>query len=280
METTNVPTNPSAAGRSGFSPASPSASLLTPSFGAFRGSSAGSLAGLFLFAAVFSAALPVFSTPAAAKGIPPRQAFHAPAPAPKPHAIRTLSDKGAVALTFDDGPDAKGCTEATLDALDKEGVKATFFVVGRSVRQGASTLRRMKDEGHEIANHSWDHPDMPRLDALRQQEEIDRTRRELESFGIEARWFRPPYGDWNAVTEADAAFDGEDVVMWSAQMPDMKERGPKETAEILLRQIGPGGIVLLHSTQCWMPPAIHALVEGIRAKGLRPTTVADGMGAR
>jgi peptidoglycan/xylan/chitin deacetylase (PgdA/CDA1 family) len=82
------------------------------------------------------------------------------------------------ALTFDDGPWPK-YTRLVLDILKKHKVKATFFMVGREVARRPDIARAVRDEGHAIGNHSWDHPRRPR-DAAAQ---LTRTNSEIKKAG-------------------------------------------------------------------------------------------------
>src|SRR5437588_6141118 len=80
-----------------------------------------------------------------------------------------------VVLTFDDGP-WPGTTARVLDALKRECVKATFFLIGRNAAASPSLVRRERAEGHTIASHSWSHPQLDRRALAAAQAEIDRGR--------------------------------------------------------------------------------------------------------
>jgi peptidoglycan/xylan/chitin deacetylase (PgdA/CDA1 family) len=97
---------------------------------------------------------------------------------------------GDCALTFDDGPGPH--TGLLLDSLAKKGVKATFFVLGEHVRQHPDLIRRMVAEGHEVENHSWDHPDMRRLDPAARQREIEDTEAMLSALGASPHFSARP----------------------------------------------------------------------------------------
>ena len=99
-----------------------------------------------------------------------------------------------IVLTFDDGPDPTW-TPQVLDILKKYKVPGTFFVVGRQAEANPELIRRMWDEGHEIGNHSWDHPDMFRLSLEHQHLELTLTQRVIQAItGHSTTLFRPPYG--------------------------------------------------------------------------------------
>ena len=99
-----------------------------------------------------------------------------------------------IVLTFDDGPDPTW-TPQVLDILKQYNVPATFFVVGKQAEENPTLIRRMWDEGHEIGNHSWDHPDMYLLSSEHQHLELTLTQRVIQATtGHSTTLFRPPYG--------------------------------------------------------------------------------------
>lgn len=111
-----------------------------------------------------------------------------------------------IALTFDDGPDP-AWTPAVLDELDKFGVKATFFVVGDNAERNRGLVRRLWDEGHEIGNHSFSHPNLSQVSNTRADFEINATQRAIEGItGHATTLFRAPYdADMEPQTSDEAA---------------------------------------------------------------------------
>ncbi len=98
-----------------------------------------------------------------------------------------------IVLTFDDGPDSN-YTPQILDILAQENVKATFFVVGSQVAESPDLLARIWNEGHEIGNHTFTHPDLRFVGEQRTLVEINSTQRAIESItGHTTPLFRPPY---------------------------------------------------------------------------------------
>ena len=107
---------------------------------------------------------------------------------------------GKLALTFDDGPDPI-YTPQILDLLKEYNAKATFFVVGKKVKQYPDLIKRILSEGHQIENHSYSHIIMSNQDKL--QSEIIRTDEALKTFGITSKYFRAPYNQFSNNSEAD-----------------------------------------------------------------------------
>ena len=95
------------------------------------------------------------------------------------------------ALTFDDGPSPN--TPLLLDMLASYKIPATFFLLGRSVTLYPELVRRMLAEGHEVANHSWSHPNLKKLSYAKQAEQISITDQILRSQGAVPFYLRPRY---------------------------------------------------------------------------------------
>ena len=85
-----------------------------------------------------------------------------------------------MALTFDDGP-KEGKTEPLLDMLNEKGVHATFFIIGAQVEENSEIVRRMYEEGHQIGMHTYSHVDLSCLSEARQKEEIEKSRKVIET---------------------------------------------------------------------------------------------------
>ena len=104
------------------------------------------------------------------------------------------NEQKQIVLSFDDGPDPEW-TPQILDVLKKEHVPAVFFVVGQQALGNQDLIRRMWNEGHEIGNHSWSHPDLFKLAPDIQKLQLTSTQRLIESItGHSTILFRPPYG--------------------------------------------------------------------------------------
>lgn len=99
-----------------------------------------------------------------------------------------------VALTFDDGPNPK-TTPMLLDILKKYNAKATFFILGQNIPGNEEIVKRMVAEGHEVANHSWSHPNFKTLSPEQIKQEVEQTQSALEKItGRRPTMIRPPYG--------------------------------------------------------------------------------------
>lgn len=156
-------------------------------------------------------------------------------------------------LTFDAGYE-NGNTEPILDALKKHNVQATFFVVGHYLESAPDLVKRMVEEGHTVANHTYNHPDMSKIsDKASFQKEMDDvtvlfkeiTGQEMEKF------YRPPQGKYSESNLQMAKEMGYKTFFWSLAYVDWYQDDQptrEEAFDKLLGRIHPGAIVLLHST--------------------------------
>jgi peptidoglycan-N-acetylglucosamine deacetylase len=103
------------------------------------------------------------------------------------------TDAKKIVLSFDDGPDPE-FTPRILDILNREKIKATFFMLGRRVKENPEIVRRIYNEGHEIGNHTFSHPHLDQITSFRANIELDYTRRAIENVtGHSTILFRAPY---------------------------------------------------------------------------------------
>lgn len=196
--------------------------------------------------------------------------------------------EGHVALTFDDGPDDRGTPEV-LDLLAREGVQATFFVLGSMVERHPAVLDRIAAEGHELAVHSWDHRNHVRHPPNVVHHQLERTVELLERrTGARPRFFRPPYGALTGGAVAASRLLGLQPVLWTAWGRDWEERATGETVAGLVRSgLGSGGTVLLHDSDCTSSPnswratvaALPAILQQCRDAGWSVGTVREHLPA-
>ncbi|WP_308249778.1 polysaccharide deacetylase family protein [Sphaerisporangium fuscum] len=182
-----------------------------------------------------------------------------------------------VALTFDDGP--FDYTGTLLDTLYAHQAKATFFVVGQMVNaQTAPFLQRMVAEGHEIGNHSWDHPSLTGLspDALRSQ--LDRTQQVVRTVtGVTMRLMRPPYGNTDGKVADGTRGAGLAQILWDLDTLDWRDRNtPLIVQRASVAQ--PGAIVLMHDIHKTTVEAVPRLLQELEAKGYTFVTVSELFG--
>jgi peptidoglycan/xylan/chitin deacetylase (PgdA/CDA1 family) len=156
------------------------------------------------------------------------------------------SGPGAIALTLDDGPDPR-YTPQVLDVLRRYEVTATFFVIGSSVRARPGIVRAIAAEGHQIANHTWSHPNLRRLGARRIRAELERASEAIyEVTDDEPTAFRAPGGAWSPATFEVCDSLGLRPVDWSVDPRDWSRPGVNHIVDTIMRQTRDGSIILGH----------------------------------
>lgn len=182
--------------------------------------------------------------------------------------------KGRVALTFDDGPGPY--TGQVLAELRSLHVRATFFVIGRNVKQSPDIVRALRAAGMVIGNHSWSHPRMTKLSLAKQRTQIRRTQAMLEAtIGQRPRFFRPPMWAWNRTTARAVAEEGMAGVLFSVDTRDWSKPGVTAIVRQALTAHA-GQIIALHDAGGDREQTVQALpliVKGLRARGLEPVTL-------
>jgi peptidoglycan/xylan/chitin deacetylase (PgdA/CDA1 family) len=156
------------------------------------------------------------------------------------------TDKKVMALTFDDGPDAK-FTPLVLDELKKAGVHATFFVIGNRAEANPEILKRIIKEGHAIGNHSYDHPDLPKLSMEEFQKQITQTDKIIKSYtGYSSSIVRPPYGDISEDQIIWLIGKKKKMIYWNVDSLDWKGLDADAVYANVLGETQPGSIILQH----------------------------------
>ena len=155
-------------------------------------------------------------------------------------------------LTFDCGFE-NGNTPAILEALKKHNAKATFFVVGNYLSTSPDLVKQMLEEGHNVGNHSYHHPDMTQMG----KEEFAKELGELEQLYEQTtgkpmvKYYRPPQGKYSENNLKIAKEWGYKTFFWSLAYVDWKQDSQpthEEAFDKLLKRVHPGAIVLLHNT--------------------------------
>lgn len=188
-----------------------------------------------------------------------------------------------VALTFDDGPN-EPATGLILDALKRQKVKATFFLIGANVERHPGTARRIKAEGHLIGNHTSRHSRFDQSTASDIARDIADGQRVIEKVtGVTCLWFRPPFGINGPGMEETCRAQGLAIAGWSADANDWNPHPVEELVDSIVSQATPGDIILLHDGWETRPgadrrntaAAVPLILEKLKAQGFRFVTVPD-----
>lgn len=176
-----------------------------------------------------------------------------------------------IALTFDDGPGPY--TEKLLDCLEENNVKATFYMLGQNVEKYPDIVKRMKDLGMELANHTYDHKDLTKLTEDQISEEINKTSSLIQDAAGELPdTLRPPGGSYNTQVQELA---GMPIVKWSIDTKDWKTKSEDQTYQCVMDNAEDGSIVLMHDIHEWSVDAAIRLIPDLLEEGYKLVTVQE-----
>ena len=223
---------------------------------------------------------------------PPKPAPASPAPAgyalpadakspasgntPKTTYSQCHVDGPYIAITFDDGPHATN-TPRLLDMLKQRKIKATFFVVGQCAAEYPAIMKRIVEEGHEIASHSWSHPDLSRMSEAGVREQLQKTHDIIiQTTGVTPKTMRPPYGAFTARQRAWANGTwGYKAILWDVDPLDWKYRNADAVKTKILNGTVNGSIILAHDIHKSTVDAMPDTFDGLLAKGFKFVTVSE-----
>lgn len=177
---------------------------------------------------------------------------------------------GSVAITFDDGPVAEK-TERVLEILKKHNAKATFFCIGKNVKEHPELTKQIHNEGHLIGNHSYHHEAMFDLQSTKKiNEELADTNQIIhETIGRTPRFFRPPYGITNPLL-ANAVKELNFVTIgWSIRSFDTIAQEKQKLFTRITKNLKAGDIILLHDRCDITIETLPELLIHIKSIGLK-----------
>jgi peptidoglycan/xylan/chitin deacetylase (PgdA/CDA1 family) len=185
-----------------------------------------------------------------------------------------------VALTFDAGS-VDGPASTILDILRANKLHVTFFLTGQWLQTYPDLARQVAADGHELANHTYYHPDLTLLSAEQITWELEYTNALIEAnLGRTSKpWFRPPFGARDQRV-LDLARDlGYRSIYWTLDSGDWRNTatGPAVLARVL-KNVGPGDIVVHHVAAEATAEVLPQIIAGIQANGWRIVTVSELMG--
>lgn len=184
-----------------------------------------------------------------------------------------------VALTFDLGGTDAGATAHVLDTLKAYGYRGTFFLTGQWTAANPALVRRMVAEGHEIANHTYDHPHLTDISQDEMKLEIWSTELAIvRAAGVMPKpMLRPPFGSYNESVRAVLGELGYDLIFWSIDSGDWRGFTPQQ---IIARAdtARAGDIFVSHAYAANTGQAIGGVCETLKGKGLTGGTISQVLG--
>ncbi|WP_036163937.1 polysaccharide deacetylase family protein [Lysinibacillus sphaericus] len=186
-------------------------------------------------------------------------------PAPK-------GSKKRVALTFDDGPDAK-VTPQILATLQKYDAKATFFMVGRNVPKNATIVKQIYDAGHEIGNHTSNHKKLTALSISGVRQEVNGTSNAIyAAIGQYPTVFRPPYGATNEQVRSVMTIPS---ILWSIDTLDWKHHNPDKILAYVKASVKDGSIILMHDIHQTTANGLDNVLLYLQKQGYEFVTISE-----
>ena len=166
--------------------------------------------------------------------------------------------------------------------LDREAVRASFFLVGERAARAPETVARIAAAGHDIGSHGWSHRSLWLCGPRRTEDEIGRPQRFLsDTIGRPVRYFRPPWGMVNAAMFGALRRHGQRCVLWSIQPEGLREAPAAQQVEYVMRRAHPGAIVDLHDAEGLrhaperLLAALPRMIAGLRELGYEFATVGE-----
>ncbi|MEI2728605.1 MAG: polysaccharide deacetylase family protein [Candidatus Nanopelagicales bacterium] len=177
---------------------------------------------------------------ATAKPKPKASVQPTPVPSVKASWSPASGDK-TIYLTFDDGPGPY--TQKVLDVLKDNDVKATFFIIGKMIRTREADLQRVYDDGHATGDHTWDHADLSRMNAVQIDRQLNKA---AVAIGPKmGPCMRPPYGALDAEARKLAVSYGMTPVLWTRDTNDWNKASQTQIYNVLMGA-KPGDVILMH----------------------------------
>lgn len=181
-------------------------------------------------------------------------------------------NKKYIALTFDDGPSA-ATTPKVLEVLADKKVKATFFLLGQNAKEYPKLVQQIQEEGHELASHSYSHPQLTALTKEQVTKEVRETDKAIfNATGSLPRTFRPPYG---AVNPEVAKAIGKPVIQWDIDSLDWQSKNKHSVVQVVKQTSHPGGIVLMHDIQQSTADGLASIIDHLKRDGYEFLTIEE-----
>ena len=173
---------------------------------------------------------------------------------------------GYVGLTFDDGPSTN--TTALLNALTRNGLRATMFNEGQYAGANPALVRAQVNAGMWVGNHSYTHPHLTQLGQSQIDSEISRTQQAIANAGAGTPvLFRPPYGETNATVKAVAAKYGLTQIIWDVDSQDWNGASTDAIVQAAARLTN-GQVILMHDWSANTLAAVPRIAQGLTGRGL------------
>ena len=183
------------------------------------------------------------------------------------YCVDTTENK--IALSFDAAWGAEDF-QKIMDILDKHNIKVTFFMTGEWVEANPECVKQLVSKGHDLGNHSENHPDMTTLSAQEQVQEITKVHNRVKELtGYEMFLFRPPFGAYDN-TVVDTVYSlNYYPIQWDVDSLDWKDYGADSIINTVCnhKELGPGSIILCHNGAKYTAQALDGMITNLKDQG-------------
>lgn len=204
------------------------------------------------------------------KNIPSDAPLDVAAPAPQP---KIDPNKKMIAITLDDGPH-KTNTLKVIEEFEKYNGRATFLMQGKNVKLYPDVVKTVYEHGFEIGSHSWDHPDLRKLDSDGVNKQIVDTQNEVfKVTGFEPKIIRPPYGATNDTAKAVIYNNGMKIALWSLDTEDWKLKDANKIKDVILDKVFDGAVILVHDIHSFTVEGLEMALKELDSRGYQFVTL-------
>lgn len=198
--------------------------------------------------------------------------------------IKHIDGNNEIALTFDDGPDSE-YTPLLLDLLKEHEIKATFFLVADKAMTNKEIFKRIVSEGHSVGLHSFKHKSAWLSLPWQTKEDFKQSVNTLERLGYPVKFFRPPWGTFNLLTQYYAERNNFKTILWSVEAKDWSSSSTAEQIrDRVVNNVKSGDIIVLHdSNGAEKAPertiqALKEILPNLKSQGYIFVTIDDKLG--
>lgn len=196
---------------------------------------------------------------------------------PKPQPAGDGTEK-IMALSFDDGPSPY--TERLLEILAENDVKATFFIMGYKTPYSEEIIKKTAEQGHEVAGHTWNHPDLRKASDEKIKQELQSTNTAIFNItGIYPQIYRAPYGAFNDRVKNVSKELGLALIQWNIDPNDWKVRNADSVYNNIISSVKDGCIVCIHDTHETTVQAMERVIPDLIAAGYKLVTISELLGS-
>ncbi|WP_320952507.1 polysaccharide deacetylase family protein, partial [Enterocloster bolteae] len=187
------------------------------------------------------------------------------------------ASKPMIAFTFDDGP-YYSVDSRILDTLQAYGGRATFFIVGSRVNDYKDTLKRIRDSGSEIGNHTFNHKNLEKISPEEVTSQIEMTNDAVEAVtGFRPKLVRVPYGAFKGQVPGLVSYP---MIQWNIDTQDWSSKDKDAIAASVLSQARDGSIILMHDLYSATAEAFETVIPLLAAQGYQFVTVSEMYAAK